>query len=77
MIEICDVGPRDGLQGLPGFVATEDLLVLLGGPGLAPPIDVERVARIGAELCRELGIGNDSKAGRALATRNGKTGRTV
>jgi hydroxymethylglutaryl-CoA lyase len=56
-------------EGAAGNVATEDLLVALEGRGEAPPVDLERVARIGAKLCRDLGIRNDSKAGRALAAK--------
>ncbi len=70
---VAGLGGCPAAEGAAGNVPTEDLLVLLGGLGLAPPIDVERVARIGAELCRDLGIRNDSKAGRALAAGSGGT----
>ena len=66
---VAGLGGCPNAEGAAGNVATEDLLVLLADRGEAPAIDVERVARIGAELCRDLGIRNDSKAGRALAAR--------
>lgn len=56
-------------EGAAGNVATEDLLYALAGLGLAPAVDLERIAAIGAELCRDLGIRCDSKAGRALAAK--------
>jgi hydroxymethylglutaryl-CoA lyase len=64
---VAGLGGCPTAEGAAGNVATEDLLVLLEGRGEAPAIDALRVARIGAELCRDLGIRNDSKAGRALA----------
>jgi len=47
------------------------------GLGIDTGIDVACVAAIGAELCDDLGIRNDSKAGRALASRADESRRVV
>jgi hydroxymethylglutaryl-CoA lyase len=70
---VAGLGGCPNAEGAAGNVATEDLLVALEGRGESPPIDLARLARIGAELCRDLGIRNDSKAGRALAAKSKTT----
>lgn len=64
---VAGLGGCPAAEGAAGNVASEDLLYALRGLGLAPPIDLGRIAAIGAELCRDLGIRSDSKAGRAMA----------
>jgi len=63
---VAGLGGCPTAQGAAGNVATEDVLLLLEGHGVATGVDVRRVAAIGADLCRDLGLRNDSKAGRAL-----------
>ncbi len=63
-----------GLGGCPfapgaaGNVATEDVVYLLRGLGLAPSpaVDLERIAFIGESFCHEFGLTHQSKAGHAL-----------
>ncbi len=67
---VAGLGGCPNAVGAAGNVATEDLVYALGGLGLAPAgVDLDRLAAIGAELCADLGIRCDSKAGRALAAR--------
>jgi hydroxymethylglutaryl-CoA lyase len=63
-----------GLGGCPfapgaaGNVATEDVVYLLHGLGVATGVDLEAVAATGAWISGELGrVGGGSRAGRALA----------
>ena len=74
---VAGLGGCPNAEGAAGNLATEDLLVLLAGMGISTGIDTERVASIGAELCRDLGIRNDSKAGRAIAARSNPSRRTT
>ena len=67
---VAGLGGCPNAVGAAGNVATEDLVYALRGLGLAPEVDLERVATLGAELCRDLGIRSDSKAGRAIAARS-------
>lgn len=64
---VAGLGGCPAAEGAAGNVATEDLLYALRAMGIAPAIDLERLAAVGAELCRDLGIRSDSKAGRALS----------
>lgn len=64
---VAGLGGCPAAEGAAGNVATEDLLYALRAMGIAPAIDLERLAAVGAELCRDLGIRSDSKAGRAIA----------
>ncbi len=64
---VAGLGGCPTATGAAGNVATEDLLILLAGFGIATGIDANRLAAVGADLCRDLDIRNDSKAGRALA----------
>ena len=65
-----------GLGGCPfapgaaGNVATEDVLYLLNGMGIAPDINMEQVAAAGNTFCEEFGLRNDSKAGCALSAKS-------
>jgi hydroxymethylglutaryl-CoA lyase len=64
-----------GLGGCPyaagasGNVATEDLVYLLHGLGIATGVDVERLAETGQWICGILGRESSSKVGRALAAK--------
>ncbi len=66
---VAGLGGCPNAKGAAGNVATEDVLVMLAGMGIDSGIDLDRLAQVGADLCRDLGIHNDSKAGRALAAR--------
>ena len=55
-------------RGATGNVATEDLLYLLTGEGMATGVDLEAVATLGNEICEQLARANPSRVGRALAT---------
>jgi hydroxymethylglutaryl-CoA lyase len=66
---VAGLGGCPAAEGAAGNVATEDLVYALRGLGIAPAVELERVAAIGAELCRDLGIRCDSKAGRAIAAK--------
>jgi isopropylmalate/homocitrate/citramalate synthase len=67
-----------GLGGCPyapgasGNVATEDVLYLLRGLGIATGVDLERVAAAGCWISDFLGRPSASKAGRALTARAGR-----
>jgi hydroxymethylglutaryl-CoA lyase len=69
-----------GLGGCPytpgasGNVATEDVLYLLQGLGIATGVDLERVAATGRWISDQLGRPSASKAGRALAARARRAG---
>ena len=69
-----------GLGGCPyapgasGNVATEDVLYLLQGLGIATGVDLERVAATGCWISDLLGRPSASKAGRALAARARRVG---
>ena len=56
-------------KGATGNVATEDLVHCLHGLGARTGVDVEKVAKIGAWISKELGRENDSRAGKALLAR--------
>ena len=64
-----------GLGGCPyaagatGNVATEDVVYLLHGLGIATGVDLERLAETGRWICGILGRESSSKAGRALAAK--------
>jgi len=64
-----------GLGGCPfapgagGNTATEDVVTMLDGMGIATGVRLDRLAQAGAFICRELGRPSASKAARALATR--------
>jgi hydroxymethylglutaryl-CoA lyase len=61
-----------GLGGCPyaagasGNVATEDVVYLMHGLGIATGVDLEALARTGEWICGEIGRASQSKAGRAL-----------
>ncbi len=56
-------------RGATGNVATEDVVYLLHGLGLATGVDLERLAATGDWISGVLGRGNGSRAGRALSAR--------
>lgn len=56
-------------KGATGNVATEDVLYLLHGLGIATGIDLDAVARTGDWISQQLGRANGSRAGRALLAR--------
>ncbi len=64
-----------GLGGCPyaagasGNVATEDVVYLLHGLGIATGVDLERLAETGQWICGILGRESSSKVGRALAAK--------
>lgn len=53
-------------KGASGNVATEDVLYLLNGLGIQHGIDLEKLVKIGFEICRKLGKSNQSKVAEAL-----------
>jgi len=67
-----------GLGGCPyaagasGNVATEDVVYLLHGLGIATGVDLERLAETGQWICGILGRESSSKVGRALAAKRKK-----
>ncbi len=67
-----------GLGGCPyaagasGNVATEDVVYLLHGLGIATGVDLERLAETGRWICGILGRESSSKVGRALAAKKKK-----
>lgn len=56
-------------KGATGNVATEDLIHTLHSLGMRTGVDLEEVSRIGAWISKELGRGNDSRAGKAVLSR--------
>jgi isopropylmalate/homocitrate/citramalate synthase len=66
-----------GLGGCPyapgatGNLATEDLLYMLDGLGVATGVDLDRVAAAGAAMCKVLGVQARSRAALALAAAAG------
>jgi len=68
-----------GLGGCPyapgatGNVATEDVLFMLQGLGLATNIDLAAIAETGAWITQQISRPNASRAGRALAAKNNKS----
>jgi hydroxymethylglutaryl-CoA lyase len=56
-------------KGASGNVATEDVVYLLDGLGIATGIDLDRLAAAGAYICGELGRPPSSKVALALAGR--------
>nr|WP_314582681.1 hydroxymethylglutaryl-CoA lyase [uncultured Pseudomonas sp.] len=56
-------------QGASGNVASEDLVYLLDGLGIASGVDLERLVRAGRDVSALLGRPNQSRVGRARATR--------
>ncbi len=64
-----------GLGGCPyapgasGNVATEDVVYLMDGLGIATGVDLVRLAHAGAYICAQLGRESGSRAGRAIAAK--------
>ncbi|MDX1817830.1 MAG: hydroxymethylglutaryl-CoA lyase, partial [Marinobacter sp.] len=61
-------------RGATGNVATEDVLYLLQGEGFETGVDLNAIARIGADICQHLGRENPSRTGRALSARQKEMG---
>ncbi|MDX6748822.1 hydroxymethylglutaryl-CoA lyase [Geminicoccaceae bacterium 1502E] len=59
-------------RGASGNLATEDLLFMLHGMGVATGVDLDAVVRAGEHVCTALGRPPRSSAARALAGRRGK-----
>ncbi|WNW12173.1 hydroxymethylglutaryl-CoA lyase [Pseudomonas sp. DTU_2021_1001937_2_SI_NGA_ILE_001] len=53
-------------QGATGNVASEDVLYLLHGLGIATGVDLQRLAEAGQRICQRLGRANGSRVARAL-----------
>jgi len=58
-------------KGATGNVATEDVLFMLHGMGIATGLDLDRVVDAGAYICSVLGRSPTSRAGKALLARRG------
>jgi len=56
-------------KGASGNVASEDVVYLLDGLGIATGVDLERLFHAGQYICRELGREPASKTARALAAK--------
>jgi isopropylmalate/homocitrate/citramalate synthase len=56
-------------KGASGNVATEDVLYMLDGLGIASGVDLERVFEAGRYICAQLGRESGSKVARAMAAR--------
>lgn len=57
-------------HGATGNVATEDVLYLLDGLGIAHGVEIEKVARAGADICQKLNKTNNSRAAVALLNKS-------
>lgn len=53
-------------KGASGNVATEDVIYLLNGLGIQHGIDLEKLVKIGFEICEKLGKSNQSKVAEAM-----------
>ncbi|KAF2199173.1 aldolase [Delitschia confertaspora ATCC 74209] len=68
-----------GLGGCPfspgatGNVATEDLVHLFHSLGLKTGVDMQRLSEVGEWISKELGRGNESRAGKATLAKVGRT----
>ncbi len=56
-------------QGASGNVATEDVLYMLGGMGIATGVDIAKIAAAGRFIGETLGHATSSKAAKALAAK--------
>lgn len=56
-------------KGATGNIATEDLVYMLHSLGANTGVDLEEMAKIGAWISDELGRPNDSRAGKAIASK--------
>jgi hydroxymethylglutaryl-CoA lyase len=59
-------------KGATGNVASEDVLYMLDGLGVATGVDLDQLAAAGRFICDVLGRPSASKVSRALATRDGR-----
>ncbi|HEX4986936.1 MAG TPA: hydroxymethylglutaryl-CoA lyase [Burkholderiales bacterium] len=59
-------------KGATGNVATEDVLYMLNGLGIATGVDMDRLLDAAEFICHHLGRPTFSRAGRALAVRRAK-----
>ena len=58
-------------KGASGNVATEDVVYMLNGMGIATGIDLDRLAEVGRGIVRELGRASASKTAQALSAKIG------
>nr|AAB50182.1 3-hydroxy-3-methylglutaryl-CoA lyase [Rhodospirillum rubrum ATCC 11170] len=73
----CSVAGLGGCPYAPGAsgnVATEDVVYMLDGMGIASGVDLEKLRLAGLALCQTLGRPPASRAARALAARKGRGG---
>jgi hydroxymethylglutaryl-CoA lyase len=59
-------------KGASGNVATEDVLYMLHGLGIATGVDLDQVVDTGQWICRLIGKEPVSKAGRAIAAKRNR-----
>lgn len=57
-------------QGATGNVATEDVLYLMHGLGIATGVDIYKIVKAGEIICKVLGRRNNSKVANALLGKN-------
>ncbi len=58
-------------KGASGNVATEDVVYMLHGMGIATGVDLDQLVMVGADICAVLGKKTVSKAGQALLAKRG------
>jgi isopropylmalate/homocitrate/citramalate synthase len=58
-------------KGASGNVATEDVVYMLNGMGIATGIDLDRLAKVGRNILQQLGRAPASKVAQALAAKAG------
>jgi isopropylmalate/homocitrate/citramalate synthase len=58
-------------KGASGNVATEDVVYMLNGMGIATGIDIDRLAKVGRGILQQLNRAPASKAAQALAAKAG------
>src|SRR5688572_26802272 len=66
---IAGLGGCPYAKGASGNVATEDVIYMLHGMGIATGVDLDRLVDIGQWICGVLGKAPASRAGRALAAK--------
>jgi isopropylmalate/homocitrate/citramalate synthase len=69
---IAGLGGCPYAKGATGNVATEDVVYMMHGMGIATGVDLERLVGIGQWICGVLGKEPASRAGRALAAKGGR-----
>jgi hydroxymethylglutaryl-CoA lyase len=69
---IAGLGGCPYAKGATGNVATEDVVYMLQGMGIATGVDLDRLVGIGQWICGVLGKESASRAGRALAAKKAR-----